>query len=112
MILLLALQVEALRVAHPGSPIGAYQNCMAPIVLANERADKVSYQPLEKILDRIQVQCAKERDRAADALVGQILHQNPDLSPPPTEEEREQLISSATIRWANDLLAKMATEGK
>jgi hypothetical protein len=112
MILLLALQMEAMRVAHPGSPIGAYQNCMAPIVLANERADKSSYQPLEKILDRMKVQCAKQRDRAADALVGQILYQNPDLSPPPTEQDKEQLISSATNRWANDLLAKMATEGE
>src|SRR5688572_12762101 len=101
-----------MRVSHPGSPIGANQNCMAPIVLANERADKRSYQPLETILNRIKEQCEKQRDRAADALVGQILDQNPDLSPPPTEVEKEQLISSATIRWANDLLTKMVAEEK
>ncbi|HEY0628440.1 MAG TPA: hypothetical protein VGD23_03840 [Sphingomicrobium sp.] len=105
MIFLLAL--ETLRLAHPGSPIGAYQNCLAPIVSANEHADQKAYQPLEKILDRIKAECAKERQLAAEALAGAILEQNPALRPLPTAAEKEELIDDATIRWANNVVARM-----
>ena len=110
MILLLALQ--AIRFGHPGDPVAAYKNCMAPIVWANERAEKTSYQPPENILDRIKVQCAKERQRVGDQMIGQILHGNPDLWPLPTDGEQESLVQGQTIQWVSDVIARMPPEEK
>jgi len=112
MILLATLHATAALIGHPGSPIGAYQNCLAPIVRANEQAGKKDYRPFEAVLEQIASRCATERAHAADALAGAILEQNPDLKPLPTAAEKEALIDDATIRWANDVVGKMVTEEK
>ncbi len=111
MILLLASQTAAL-IAHPGSPIGAYQNCLAPIVRANEKAGEKDYQPFEAVLKQIAIGYTKQRQLAAEALAGAILEQNPDLQPLPTAAEKEELIDEATIRWANNVVARMVAEEK
>ena len=108
MILLLALQVVAMH--HPGSPIGAYQNCLTPIVIANERAS--DDRPLEAVLQQIATRCAKERQRASEALAGVILEQNPDLRPLPSAAEKETLVNEATIRWVNDVLTELLAKEK
>ena len=110
MIFLLLLQ--AVRFGHPGDPVVAYKNCMAPTVWANERAAEKSYQSLEVILGRIKVQCARERERVAEQILGQIVHQDPDMSPPPRLEEAEQVMDSETIRWVSDVIARMPRDEK
>ena len=112
MMLLLTLPAAVALFAHPGSPIGAYQNCLAPVVRANEMAGEKNYQPLQAVLQQIAIRCAKERELAAEALAGAILEQNPDLQPLPTAAEKEALIHDATIRWANSVVAQMVAEEK
>jgi len=94
---------------HPGDPVFAYKTCLAPIVIANEKAG-ANHKSLEEVLRLIAVRCAKQRERAADELFGLIVEATPDLRPPPSEADKEALIQESTVRWANDVVAGMVGE--
>ena len=106
------LLLQAVHFGHPGDPVVAYKNCMGPAVWANERAAAKSHQPFEVILGRIKVQCAKERGRVAEQILGQVMHQDPDMPPPPILEEAEQVVDSETRGWVSDVIAGMPRDEK
>jgi len=109
-IVLLALQ--AMSFGHPGSPIAVYKKCMAPLVWASQKAGYTSHEPPAALLDRIRSQCAREGKRVAEDIVGEIKHRDPDLFPPPTDEEAETLLRGQTLQWVSEIAAKRPTKEK
>ena len=111
MILVLALQTTLAATSPQQVSVAAYQDCLGQIVRANELASKENYQPLEAILGRIKLECSKERAAAREALSTVIVANHPE-HPQPSESEKEQLIGDATVRWANNVVARIAEEAK
>jgi len=109
MILILALQATVAATSPQQAFVAAYQDCLAPIVRGNELAGKESYQPLETVLGQIELKCSKERAAAREALSAIIVANHPE-HPQPSESQKEQLIGDATIRWANNVVARMVAE--
>ena len=111
MIIFFAAQLLTLSSVTPQqAAVGAYQDCLASIVKTNELSGEKNYQPQEVVLARIKAECSKERAAAREALATVVVAQLPDHPAPQTYAEKEELIQDATIRWANNVVARLVAE--
>ena len=104
------LQVQpALPAASPAQQASgqAYQLCLAPIVRANARAEGNEQQPLELLLQRISTECSAEREAAREALATFVFAAVDRL---PSDDDKDELIHEATIRWANSIASTAIAE--
>jgi len=86
--------------------IKSYQDCIAPVVTANNRVAEKDYLSLDPLLAKVKRDCASERLAARDALSAYVATEimaREQRTVPADDGWKEDLIDEATVRWMNSV---------
>ena len=70
--MMLAFLLVATNVSANQQAVLAYKDCLRTIVAANEKQPAATYLPLEKLVAKVERECAIQRTTARDALAKDV----------------------------------------